>query len=80
VEGLNKKVKLIIESFNRQIRQVFKTKGVMPSEDAAFKLAYLVIENIQRKWGTKRMGNWGQIYAQLMIYNQKQIGNLNYFE
>lgn len=69
-----------IESFNRQIRAVFKTKGALPSEEAALKLGYLVIQNIQKKWGTMKIANWGEIYAQLMIFTQEQVGNLNYFE
>lgn len=69
-----------IESFNRQVRAIFKTKGVMPSEDAAFKLAYLVTKNIEKKWGHQKIRRWGEIYAQLMAFNQNQVGNEKYFE
>jgi transposase-like protein len=69
-----------IESFNRQVRSVFKTKGALPSEEAALKLGYLVIQNIQKKWGTMRVRNWGEIIAQLMIFTEQQVGNLNYFD
>jgi transposase-like protein len=69
-----------IESFNRQVRAVFKTKGAMPSEEAALKLGFLVIENIQKSWGKMRIKNWGEIYAQLIIFTEQQVGNNNYFD
>jgi putative transposase len=39
-----------IESLNFQVRKVIKTKGHFPSEEAAAKLMYLAIRNIEAEW------------------------------
>ncbi len=38
-----------IESLNFQLRKIIKTKGAFPSEQAAIKLLYLALMNIERK-------------------------------
>ncbi len=42
-----------IEALNRQIRKVLKTRGHMPSEEAALKLIFMAIANAQKNWGGK---------------------------
>ena len=37
-----------IESFNRGIRKVTKTRAIFPTQDAALKLIYLAIQNIEK--------------------------------
>jgi transposase-like protein len=39
-----------IESLNRSFRKVIKTKAVFPDEDSVFKLLYLAMRNIAKKW------------------------------
>ena len=39
-----------IESVNRSLRKVIKTKAVFPSEEAVFRLMYLAMNNISKKW------------------------------
>jgi putative transposase len=39
-----------IESLNRSLRKVIKTKAVFPSEEAVFRLMYLAMNNISKKW------------------------------
>ena len=39
-----------IESVNRSLRKVIKTKAVFPNEDAVFRLMYLAMNNIAKKW------------------------------
>jgi len=56
-----------IESLNRGIRKVSKTRSVFPTEDAILKLCFLAIQNIERKW-KYAYPDWGLIYAQLLIY------------
>jgi len=46
-----------IESVNRSLRKVLKTKGSFSSPQAVFKLMYLVLENIAKKW-TMPIRNW----------------------
>lgn len=46
-----------IESMNRQLRKVLKTRGALPSDEAVLKLLYLALERISRKW-TRPIANW----------------------
>jgi transposase-like protein len=56
-----------IESVNRQIRKITKTKGHFPTENSIYKLVYLGLQNASRSW-TMRMLHWDQIMGQLVIY------------
>jgi putative transposase len=55
-----------VEGYNRQLRKVVKTKGALPSADAARKLLYLVTQGITKKW-TAPVFNWAKIRNQLAI-------------
>ena len=55
-----------IESYNRQLRKVIKTKGAFPTPDSAAKLLYLANANIVKKW-TMPIPNWALILNQLVI-------------
>lgn len=46
-----------IESVNRQLRKVLKTRGALPSDEALMKLLYLVSEKITKKW-TMPIRDW----------------------
>lgn len=61
-----------IEGFNRQIRKVTKAKSVFPTDDSLFKMLYLAMKDITKKW-TGRRQDWSQIYAQLVIYYGDRI-------
>lgn len=63
-----------IESFNRGIRKVTKTRSVFPTEDALLKLVFLAVRDIERKW-TAAYQNWGVIYSQLSIYFEDILKN-----
>ena len=39
-----------IESLNYRVRKVIKTKGHFPSEEAAMKLIFLALRNVEAKW------------------------------
>jgi putative transposase len=56
-----------IESVNRQIRKITKTKGHFPSDNALFKIVFLGLEKATKRW-TQRLLHWDQIIAQLLIY------------
>ena len=56
-----------IEGFNRQLRKVTKAKSVFPTDDSLFKMLYLAIMDITKKW-TGRRQDWSRIHAQLSIY------------
>ncbi len=46
-----------IESLNRQLRKVLKTRGALPSDAALLKLLYLALGKIARKW-TMPIRDW----------------------
>ncbi len=61
-----------IESFNRQLRKVTKTKSVFPNDDSLMKILYLSMINITKKW-TQRIRNWAGILGQLTIIFEDRI-------
>ena len=61
-----------IEGFNRQLKKVTKAKSVFPTDDSLFKMLYLAMKDITKKW-TGRRQDWSQIYAQLVIYYGDRI-------
>lgn len=61
-----------IEGFNRQLKKVTKSKSVFPTDDSLFKMLYLAMKDITKKW-TGRRQDWSRIYAQLIIYYGDRI-------
>lgn len=61
-----------IESLNHRIRKVTKTKGSFPSDESLFKLLYLIVEDVGKKW-TMPIRNWGLIYQQLALYFKERM-------
>lgn len=55
-----------IESLNMTLRKVIKNKRVFPDNESAFKLLYLAINNISKKW-TMPIRNWGQARSRFAI-------------
>lgn len=46
-----------IESINSSIRKVIKTRKIFPNDSSVFKVIYLAIENISKRW-TMPIRNW----------------------
>lgn len=61
-----------MENFNRQLRKVTKAKTIFPTDDALFKMLYLAMMDITKKWIGKPW-DWGQILEQLFIYFEGRI-------
>jgi putative transposase len=55
-----------IESVNRSLRKVIKTKGVFPDEASVFKLMYLAINNISKRWN-KPVKDWKAALSRFAI-------------
>ncbi len=55
-----------IESLNMSLRKIIKCRGSFPSEDAAFKLLYLALQNAAQKW-TMPIPNWSRAMNQFAI-------------
>lgn len=61
-----------IEGFNRQLRKVTKAKSVFPTDESLFKMLYLAMMDITKKW-TDRRQDWSMIHAQLAIYFEDRM-------
>ena len=61
-----------IESLNRQIRKITKTKGMFSSPLGLEKLLYLAIQNISKKW-TAPLQNWAMTISQLAIFFEGRL-------
>lgn len=55
-----------IEAVNSSFRKVTK-KGAFPNETALFKLLYLRIKELEKKWSTGYIPNWSMVLNQLMV-------------
>jgi transposase-like protein len=55
-----------IESINRSLRKVIKTKGAFPTETSIMKIFYLALENIAKKW-TMPIRCWSSAMNQFAI-------------
>jgi transposase-like protein len=56
-----------IESFNRQLRKVTKSKSIFPTDDSLLKMLYLAMIDITKKWKI-RARDWAKIIGQLSIH------------
>jgi putative transposase len=61
-----------IESLNSQIRKAVRGRGHFPSDDAATKLIWLVLRNVQDKW-IKPPIAWHEARAQFAIHFQDRF-------
>ena len=61
-----------IEGFNRQLRKVTKAKSVFPTDKSLFKMLYLAMMDITKKW-TGRRQDWSMIHAQLAVYFEDRM-------
>jgi transposase-like protein len=55
-----------IESLNMTLRKVIKNKRVFPCDESVFKLLYLAINNVSKKW-TMPIRNWKMAANRFMI-------------
>jgi putative transposase len=47
-----------IESLNRSLRKIIKTRAAFPSEQAALKLLYLALKNVVQRWQRNSVQGW----------------------
>lgn len=55
-----------IESMNMSLRKIIKNRALFPNDEAVFKLLYLSLKNISKKW-TMPIQNWGLAMNQFAI-------------
>lgn len=61
-----------IEALNRQLRKVVKTRGAFPNDKAVFKLLWLAITRLSKKW-TYPKQNWDLVLQQLAIHFEDRV-------
>lgn len=62
----------VIESLNMSLRKITKTRAAFPSEDAAFKLLWLGLRNVAKKW-TMPVPNWAAAMNQFAIIFEGRV-------
>lgn len=62
----------VIESVNRQIRKIIKSKGSFPNDQAVLKLVYLALKNAQKSW-TMPIRDWKLALNQFSILFDLQL-------
>lgn len=55
-----------IESVNSSFRKVTK-KGTFPSDESVYKIFYLRIQELYKKWEKRSVGNWAMVRNQLLM-------------
>ena len=60
-----------IENFNRQLRKVTKSKTIFPTDDSLFKILYLAMTDITKKW-TGKTWDWGQTLDQFWAKEKQE--------
>jgi len=63
-----------IESLNMSLRKVTKNRGSFPSDEAMFKLLYLALSNISKKW-TMPIKEWKAALNQFSIMFEERLPN-----
>lgn len=61
-----------MESYNRQLRKVTKSKSIFPNDEALLKILYLATVDITKKC-TQGIKSWAQILAQLSIFFEGRL-------
>ena len=61
-----------IESMNRGLRKIIKTRGAFPTDEAARKLLYLALLNLSRRW-TRPLTNWKAAINQFVIMYEDRV-------
>lgn len=62
----------MIESLNMSLRKVTKNRGSFPNDEAMFKLLYLALNNIRKKW-KKPIMNWKAAMARFAILFEDRL-------
>jgi len=65
-----------IESLNMSLRKVIKTRASFPNDEAAFKLLYLALRNIAKKW-TMPIKHWSQAMQAFSIIFEGRVPTLD---
>jgi hypothetical protein len=75
---VNRRESNTIESLNMTLRKVTKNRSLFPNDEANFKLMYLALRNISKRW-TMLIKNWSGAINQFAILFEGRVpmGGLN---
>ena len=66
-----------IESLNMTLRKIIKNRAMFPSDEALFKILYLALKNISKRW-TMPIQNWSGAMNQFAILFENRLPNSNF--
>lgn len=66
-----------IESLNMTLRKIIKNRAMFPSDEAVFKILYLALRNISKRW-TMPIQNWSGAMNQFAILFENRLPNNNF--
>jgi putative transposase len=66
-----------IESLNMTLRKIIKNRSLFPNDEAVFKLMYLSLKNISKKW-TMPIHNWNAAMNQFAILFENRLSNYGF--
>ena len=61
-----------IESINSTLRKLVYYRGHFPSDDAVFKLLYLALRNLEKRWD-RSVREWTKALGQFAVYFQGRL-------
>ncbi len=61
-----------IESLNMTLRKIIKNRAMFPSDEAVFKILYLALKNISKRW-TMPIPNWSGAMNQFAILFENRL-------
>lgn len=61
-----------IESLNMTLRKIIKNRALFPNDEAVFKLMYLALRNISKRW-TMPIRDWGRAMNQFAIVFEGRV-------
>jgi putative transposase len=61
-----------IESLNSSLRKLLHYRGHFPTDEAVFKLLYLALTNIEKKW-ERSLRDWSNVLGQFSIFFKDRI-------
>ena len=62
-----------IESLNRSLRKIIKTRGAFPNEQSAVKLIYLALKNVTAQWHKSHVNHWKEALNQFTVLWEDRI-------
>ena len=66
-----------IESLNMTLRKIIKNRAMFPSDEAVFKILYLALRNISKRW-TMPIANWSGAMNQFAILFENRLPNSSF--